>query len=104
MVSPPQNCDQVVQAIEDTGQIKREQKDLEDQVRHAVTHTLPDSTLSCSRVAWSTSSAAACTICSPLLQIDTESGKKVAANLQRIQGDLEQMRAENAQLVGQLKS
>ena len=38
-VVSPQNCDHVVQAIEDTGQIKREQKDLEDQVRHTATHT-----------------------------------------------------------------
>ena len=37
-------------------------------------------------------------------QIDGESGKKVAANLQRIQSDLQQMKTENSQLAAQLKS
>lgn len=62
-----ENCVKVVDAIKDTGQTKREQKDLED-------------------------------------QIDSEAGKKVAANLKSIEGDLQQMRNENSQLAAQLKS
>lgn len=39
-----------------------------------------------------------------ILQIDSEAGKKVAANLKSIEGDLQQMRNENSQLAAQLKS
>ena len=40
--------------------------------------------------------------CDP--QIDTEAGKKVAANLKNIETDLQQMKNENIQLVTKLKS
>lgn len=39
-----------------------------------------------------------------VLQIDSEAGKKVTANLKTIEGDLHQMRSENSQLAAQLKS
>jgi hypothetical protein len=61
------NCGKVVEAIKETGQTKRDQKDLED-------------------------------------QIDSESGKKVAANLKEIEADLAQMKSENSQLLAQLKA
>ena len=38
------------------------------------------------------------------VQIDTESGKKVAANLKEIEADLQQMKNENNQLLAQLKA
>ena len=48
----------------------------------------------------------ACIVMYPYIhsQIDGESGKKVAANLQRIVSDLQQMKTENSQLAAQLKS
>jgi hypothetical protein len=61
------NCGKVVEAIEETGQTKRDQRDLED-------------------------------------QIDSESGKKAAANLKKIEADLAQMKSENSQLLAQLKA
>ena len=37
-------------------------------------------------------------------QIDSESGKKVAANLKTIEADLQQMKTENSQLLARLKA
>ena len=37
-------------------------------------------------------------------QIDRESGKKVASNLEKIMSDYQQMKKENSQLVAQLKA
>jgi phage host-nuclease inhibitor protein Gam len=62
-----QNSGKVVETIKETGQIKREQRDLEE-------------------------------------QIDKESSKKVVANLEKINSDLQQMKKENSQLVAQLKA
>lgn len=42
--------------------------------------------------------------CVALLQIDRESSKKVAANLERISSDYQQMKKENQQLIAKLKS
>jgi hypothetical protein len=61
------NSGKVVETIKETGQIKREQRDLEE-------------------------------------QIDKESSKKVVANLEKINSDLQQMKKENSQLVAQLKA
>ena len=84
-----QNGSKVVDAIKETGQTKRDQKDLEDQVTPCLPHThhlsLPYNIPSS-------------------MQIDGEAGKKVAANLKVIEADLKQMRAENTQLVAQLKA
>lgn len=67
LASIRENCGKVVDSIKETGQIKREQRDLEE-------------------------------------QIDRESSKKVAANLERIMTDQQQMKKENLQLVAKLKS
>ena len=72
--------------MKEAGLIKREQRDLEEQVCVCVcVH------LSAGYVLF-------------LPQIDRESGKKVAANLERITGDYQQMKKENSQLAAQLKA
>ncbi len=38
------------------------------------------------------------------VQIDTENGKKVKANLDRISADFDEMKKENSQLIAKLKS
>lgn len=82
-----QNCDQVVEAIKGTGQVKREQRDLEEQVRIPIMSLLLHFITSL----WHH-------------QIETESAKKVGANLERILADFEQMKKENQQLSAQLKA
>lgn len=57
----------MVDAIKETGQIKREIKELDE-------------------------------------QIENETGKRVAANLEKISADYQQVKQENAQLLIQLKS
>ena len=57
----------MVEAIKETGQIKREIKELDE-------------------------------------QIENESGKRIAANLEKITADYQQVKQENAQLMIQLKS
>ena len=61
-----QNSKQVVEAIKETGQIKREIKELDE-------------------------------------QIENETGKRIAANLEKITADYQQVKQENAQLLTQLK-
>lgn len=56
-----------MEAIKETGQIKREIKELDE-------------------------------------QIENETGKRIAANLEKITADYQQMKQENAQLMAQIKS
>ncbi|KAL5460593.1 hypothetical protein EMCRGX_G034048 [Ephydatia muelleri] len=64
LASLRENCDQLVEAIKENSLIRREQRDLEE-------------------------------------EIDKETSKKVAANLEKISADLEEMKKENAQLLSQ---
>lgn len=78
-----------MEAIKETGQIKREQRDLEEQVQASITL----SGIVNPRV-WR--------VC--VFQIDSENSKKMKANLERIGADFDQMKKENAQLSKKLKA